>query len=141
MKRVLLIEDNIDDVEFIKKAHEPLKSKLFLDVAQDFEEAFSKMKANVYDFIVLDINLPRMNGLDILKKIRANEAIGDIPVCILTTSKFSEDIEKAYKNGCNAYIEKPFGYKDFINTVSGLLLFWCNYCSIIDTIKEKNERN
>lgn len=130
MKKALLIEDNLDDINFIKQAYKTFKDDFQLDVAQNYEQAFAKLEKQDYFLIVLDINLPKMNGLNILEKIKLNSKTKNIPVCILTTSKFSKDIEEAYQKGCNAYIEKPFNFKDFISTVDSLFTFWLKNCNI-----------
>lgn len=138
MKKALLIEDNEDDIAFIKMAHEPFESKFQIDVAKNHLEAFGFLKTNQYFLITLDINLPQMNGLHILKKIKEDPTLKDTPVCILSTSKFEKDIKEAYENGCNSYIEKPFNYKDFIKVVGLIFSFWFKNCNI--TKKVKNER-
>lgn len=137
MKRALLIEDNEDDIEFIKMAYKPFESEFAIDVAKDYTEAFAFLEKNQYFLITLDINLPRMNGLHILKKIKQNDALKSTPVCILTTSKFEKDILEAYENGCNSYVEKPFNYKDFIEVVGIIFSFWLKNCNI--TKKAENE--
>lgn len=125
-KKILVIEDNIDDINFIKRAHKKFANQSTLFVTQCHEEAMTeiKNKNNNFSLIILDINLPKKNGLEILKELKKAATTKDIPVCILTTSKWEEDVKKAYKYGCNAYIEKPFDYKEFINVAEIIFSFW-----------------
>lgn len=126
MKKFLIIEDNIDDIELFKMAHKEYNDNVNLYVAECYNIASPLLNSHVFDLIVLDINLPRKNGLEILKEIRSNSINTLTPVCIFTSSSLDDDIEKAYKNGCNAYIEKPFYYKNFINLVKNIFNFWLN---------------
>jgi len=125
-KNILVIEDNIDDINFIKRAHKKFANQSTLFTTQCYEEAMAeiKNKNNNFSLIILDINLPKKNGLEILKELKKAAATKNIPICILTTSKWEEDVKKAYKYGCNAYIEKPFDYKEFINVAEIIFSFW-----------------
>lgn len=124
MKNFLLIEDNVDDIELFKRALYSYKDKIVLNIAENYEIAAPLIKSKRFDLIILDINLPRKNGLEILKEIRASKLNGRAPACIFTSSALNNDIETAYKYGCNAYIEKPFNYKDFIERAKSVFSFW-----------------
>lgn len=125
-KKILSIEDNVDDIVLIKRAHKKFEDKFDLFTAQCYEDAKKAIndQNNNFCLILIDINLPRKNGLEILKELKIAAATKDIPICILTTSKWEEDVKKAYKYGCNAYIEKPFDYKEFIGVVEIIFSFW-----------------
>jgi len=75
-------------------------------------------------FILLDINLPKVNGLEILEHIKKDPFVKYIPVIMLTTSKQDEDIVKSYDLGANSYVRKPVNYQEFVETVNNLGIYW-----------------
>lgn len=136
MKNVLVIEDSIDDINFIKKGYSKFKDIVDLHIAEDFEQAQNKIKEADFCLIILDINLPRKNGLHILKDLKSDTKTRHIPITIFSTSKFKDDIIEAYENGCNCYFEKPFDYKEFIKTIENILEFWMKNTTISVTNSE-----
>ena len=128
---VLLIEDSPDDVELTQEAIK--ESKLYIDlrVAEDGVEGLAFLRregtyrdAPQVDFILLDLNMPRMDGREMLAEIKADEKLAHIPVVVLTTSQAEEDILKSYKLHANCYIAKPVDFEQFIKIVQSIEAFW-----------------
>ncbi|HQK99225.1 MAG TPA: response regulator [Smithellaceae bacterium] len=133
-KIILLIEDNPDDVDLTLRA---LKQNNILNkvvVARDGVEAieyltatgsFSNRNPDALPVVVLlDLKLPRMDGMEVLKAIRENEKTKRLPVVILTSSKEERDLINGYELGANSYIRKPVDFKQFIEAVRLLGLYW-----------------
>ncbi|MEN6372255.1 MAG: response regulator [Armatimonadota bacterium] len=130
---ILLVEDNPDDVELTLLAFRESGLSDRLVVANDGEEAldyiFKRGKYEGYDHklpavVLLDLKLPKIGGLDVLKAVRANPETSCVPVIILTSSKEEEDIIKSYSLGANAYVRKPVDYDEFVQAAKTLGLFW-----------------
>lgn len=133
-KIVLLIEDNPDDVELTLRAFE--KSHLLNEVvvASDGVEALDYLFARgtyagrdpriLPQLVLLDLKLPRLDGLEVLQQIRADERTRLLPVVILTTSKEEQDVVQSYRLGANSYIRKPVDYVQFSQAVQQLGLYW-----------------
>jgi two-component system, response regulator len=127
MKTILLVEDNPDDVELTKRAF--IKSNVAneLMVARDGEEALKMLHGGdriVPAVVLLDLNLPKIEGLEVLRRIRADEQTKLLPVVILTSSREESDLIKGYSNGANSYIRKPVDFEKFIEAVQSLGLYW-----------------
>lgn len=130
---ILLVEDNEGDILLIKEAFEEAGMHHQLSVVNDGEQALDYLHkqppfeaTEMPDIIVLDINLPKMNGHEVLHYIKNQAAFKAIPVIILTTSSSSKDIDKAYQNYVNSYITKPVDIQDFVNIVNGIEDYWLN---------------
>ncbi len=128
---ILLVEDNPGDIRLTKEAFKEINLDAALYVTRDGEEAISfLMKKSSYqtmptpDLILLDLNLPKKDGREVLKIIKTDPALMQIPVVIMTTSKAKEDISKAYNLYANCYITKPIGLEEFINVVQYIGKFW-----------------
>ena len=128
---VLLVEDDEGDVELTKEVMEDSKVKLNLNVVGDGEEAMKFLrKEGQYDMvldpdlIILDLNMPRKDGREVLSDIKADEKLRYIPVVILTTSEAEEDIIKTYSTGANCYVTKPIGLEQFSKVVRSIEDFW-----------------
>ena len=128
---ILLIEDNEGDILLTKEAFEDLDIANNLSVARDGNEAIdflesrrSNMPADLPDLILLDINLPKKNGFEVLSFIKNSDYFKHIPVIILTTSSSEEDIRKSYRNYANCYISKPVEVSDFMKAIASLENFW-----------------
>lgn len=131
---ILLVEDNPDDVELTLRAFEKNEFSHEVVVARDGVEAIDYLFAtgqysgrNIADLpllILLDIKLPKLNGLEVLRRIRENEATKRVPVVILTTSDNDADVISGYDLGVNSYIRKPVGFDVFMETVRQLGLYW-----------------
>lgn len=128
---ILLVEDNPGDVRLTKEAFKESKILNKLHVVSDGEEAMAylnkkgKYKENIHpDLIILDLNLPRMNGREVLAKIKENNDLKRIPVVILTISEAEEDILKTYELYANCYITKPIDIIQFTKVVKSVSHFW-----------------
>jgi len=139
---VLLVEDNEGDILLIKEAFEDAKIHINISVVKDGKEAMDFVnKANKYvdaetpDLLLLDINLPKRNGHEVLQYIKQKEQLKHIPVVILTTSSADKDINLSYNNYVNCYITKPVDVNDFLSIVSTIENFW------ISIVKLPTKRN
>ncbi len=141
LAHILIIEDNPGDVDLIKYSFKKNKIINTYDVISDGQDAVDFVfkrepfeNAKTPDLIILDINLPRKSGLEILSEIKSSPKTKRIPVIILTTSKSDEDIFKAYDQFVNAYLVKPVGLDSFVEVVGTIDNFWL---SIVKFPKEK----
>jgi CheY-like chemotaxis protein len=121
---VLLVEDDPGDVLLIREALEDHEVRNRLSVVNDGVEAMAYLRrqggyaeARRPDLVLLDLNLPRMNGAEVLEQLKTDPALSLIPVVILTTSEAEEDILRSYKLHANAYVTKPVDYDRFTQTV------------------------
>ena len=128
---ILLVEDNPGDVRLTREALNESKLANNLHVAEDGVEAMAFLRkegkytnAPIPDLILLDLNLPRMDGREALKRIKDDEALKRIPVVILTTSTADEDILKTYELHANCYITKPVDFGQFVKVVKSVEDFW-----------------
>lgn len=128
---ILLVEDNPGDVDLTREALEIGKLSNNLHVVDDGEEAMAFLrregqyaKAPRPDLVLLDLNLPRKNGREVLAEIKSDENLKRIPVVILTTSKAEEDILKTYNLHANCYVTKPIDLDQFIKVVHAIEEFW-----------------
>lgn len=128
---ILLVEDNPGDVRLIQEIFQDGKIFNKLEVARDGEQALNYLHrqgiyqdAPVPDLILLDLNLPKKNGNEVLEEIKADENLRRIPVIILTASKAEEDIARAYDHYANCYLTKPIDLNQFINVVQEIKTFW-----------------
>ncbi len=132
-KRVLVVEDNDYDIEMILAAFMENNLNNDIEVVKDGEEALDYLhKRGKYVlrergnpvFILLDMKLPKLNGLDVLTHIKSEESFTCIPTIMLTSSREKKDISESYKRGANAYVVKPVNFQEFIDTVKQLGAFW-----------------
>jgi two-component system response regulator len=129
-RAILLVEDNPDDEELTIRALKRNNIVNRVIVAHDGAEAIEHLFADRSDdlvrpgLILLDLKLPKIDGLEVLRRIRADERTELIPVVVLTSSKQEEDIVASYRSGANAYLRKPVKFSDFTQTVSALGVFW-----------------
>lgn len=128
---ILLVEDNPGDARLAKEALRDSKLKNNLYVVEDGVEAIKFLDAETPyenavrpDLILLDLNLPRMDGREVLKAIKSDERFKRIPVVILTMSNAEEDILKSYNLHANCYITKPLDLDQFIKVVQSIEDFW-----------------
>lgn len=127
--RILLVEDNEGDIVLTSEAFEESSSKVNIKVARNGKEAINILfdqneNAQLPDLILLDINLPLLNGHEVLKKIKENEKTKHIPVIILTTSSAISDINLTYENYANSFITKPADINGFFETINVLCNYW-----------------
>lgn len=128
---ILLVEDNPGDVRLTQEALREGKIRNSLTVAKDGVEALAILRregrhasAARPDLILLDLNLPRKDGREVLAEIKSDEALRRIPVVVLTTSKAEEDILRTYDLHANCYISKPVDLEQFITVVKSIDDFW-----------------
>lgn len=131
---ILLVEDNTSDVMLTRRALEKNRISNELVVAEDGQQALDILfcegaysgrdPAKLPMLILLDLKLPKVNGLEVLKRIRAEERTRRIPVVILTSSKEHEDLTKSYDLGVNSFVRKPVDFAQFIEAVKELGLYW-----------------
>jgi CheY-like chemotaxis protein len=131
---ILLIEDNPDDVELtlhaFQKNHMANDVVVAGDGAEGLDYLFGIGKYAGRDaeeppaLILLDLQLPKVGGLEVLRKVREDERTKHIPVVILTTSDEEEDIVNGYNGGCNSYLRKPVDFTEFMNAVKQLEMYW-----------------
>lgn len=129
--RILLVEDNQGDVVLIKKAFSDAKISNQIFVCRDGQEGLEFLKkegqfadAETPDLILLDINMPRLNGLELLEIIKKDAVLGHIPVVILTTSESEEDILKSYQLHVSSYVRKPVEFVEFLAAVQQIQEYW-----------------
>ena len=127
---ILLVEDNEGDIVLAREALTEAGIKNRITVITDGEKALEYLFCNDNnrkpDLILLDINLPKVNGLEVLAKIKADEALKIIPVVMLTTSTSEQDVLDAYRNYVNCYINKPIDLEEFIVVIRNIENFWLN---------------
>lgn len=128
---VLLVEDNPADVRLTREALKEGKVRNNLHVVGDGVEALDFLhrrgahaRAPMPDLILLDLNLPRKDGREVLSEIKADDRLCTIPVVVLTTSEAEEDILKSYRLHANCYVTKPVGLEQFIGVVRQIDSFW-----------------
>ena len=125
---ILLIEDNPGDVRLTQEALKEGKILNQITVVEDGVEAMGYLRKkdnqNRPDLIMLDLNLPRMNGREVLAAIKADETLRRIPVVVLTTSDSEQDILNSYNLHANCYVTKPVDLEQFIHVVRSIEDFW-----------------
>lgn len=133
LKRILLVEDDPHDVELTLAALEEFNLANEVTVVYDGKNALDYLKRNgQYKLrlvgnpavVLLDIKLPKLSGLDVLKEVKKEEPLSNIPIVMLTSSREEPDLEKAYKLGANAYVVKPVDFSEFMNAIKQIGLFW-----------------
>ena len=128
---VLLVEDDEDDVLLTREALKDSKVIVSMTVVQDGEEALKRLRRQppfetspVPDLILLDLNLPRVSGREVLKELKADPVLRKIPVVVLTTSAADTDVLKCYDLGANCYITKPVDFEQFQRIIKVIDEFW-----------------
>ncbi|WP_071190157.1 response regulator [Trichormus sp. NMC-1] len=127
---LLIVEDNPDDVELTLLAFEKSVLQENIVIARDGVEAINYLFSNntssdpLPDLILLDLQLPRINGLEVLRQIRSHSRTRLLPIVILTTSHEESDRLQGYGLGCNSYIRKPVDYDEFVNVIQQLGRYW-----------------
>jgi len=129
--KLLLVEDDLGDSDLIEEAFEDSTYPIKLTLVRDGIQAIAYLRredkyanAPLPDLILLDLNLPRMGGHEVLKTIKSDANFKHIPVIVLTTSDSQEEILTAYKSGANCYLCKPLGLQEFIELVRTIENYW-----------------
>ncbi len=133
VKDILLVDDSANDVTLIKAALKDANFGNEIIVAEDGEEAidflynrgkFSGYKGGKPIFVLLDIKMPMMDGIEVLKIIRQDPEFNQIPVIMLTSSRDSRDLQACYDNGANSFVVKPVNMSSFMQVVKDLGKYW-----------------
>lgn len=127
---ILIVEDRAIDLDLTKRAFARKHLLNPIQEARDGEEALAYIDR--WDagepppvFILLDLKLPKLSGLEVLSRLKAHPTYASIPVIVLTTSAEDQDIQTAYKLGCNSYIVKPVEFEKFMDVASQVEVYWC----------------
>lgn len=128
---ILLVDDSPDDIMIAKRAFEKCQIRNKLYVTRDGEEAiqFLRKEGNYKDaptsaLVILDLNMPKVDGFEVLETIKSDDELKSIPIIVLTSSERDEDIQRAYKLGCNSFIVKPASFNDFVEAVMEIKRYW-----------------
>lgn len=131
---ILLVEDNEDDIELTQMAFSENRIANHIDVVRDGEEALDylfcrgdhahRRNDSLPAVVLLDLRLPKLDGLEVLEKLRNTRATRYLPVVILTSSREQEDLLGSYERGANSYIRKPVEFEQFRKVVQDLELYW-----------------
>ena len=134
--RLFLVEDNPADVDLTRLALEENRMSFHLEVASDGEEAVEYLRQldkgtqTPPDMIILDLNVPKINGIEVLKLIKGNPRTQLTPVIILTISEAHADMVNCYKHYANCYITKPLDFEEFIEVIREIKAFWFTIAKI-----------
>ncbi len=140
--QILLVEDNPADIRLVQEVINEGDIAVNLSIATDGEKAISLLKEligrtpkNHPDIILLDLNLPKKNGKEVLHFLKSNKVLRTIPVIVLTTSSSDEDILDMYNLHANCYINKPVDFDEFFNVIKMVEEFWLNTVVLPNSIR------
>ena len=125
--QILLVEDSEDDIELTRRAFRRNNLKNELIVARDGAEALARLldgDRDLPEIVLLDLKLPKIDGHEVLRRIRANERTRLLPVVVLTSSNEQRDLVESYSEGANSYVRKPVDFEQFVDAVRQLGLYW-----------------
>ncbi len=127
---ILLVEDNPADVDLTLRAFKRRKLVNPVEIARDGDEALAWLArwqaGEILPLVVLlDLKLPRVDGLEVLRQFRENSVSHNLPVVVLTSSNEDKDVRTAYDNGANSYIVKPVNFEKFMDVATQIELYWC----------------
>ena len=127
---ILIVEDRLTDLDLTKRALARRRLLNPIQEARDGEQAIAYIERWAAGeprpvFILLDLHLPKISGLEVLRELRSHPESATIPVIVLTTSTEDKDIQEAYRLGCNSYIVKPVEFNKFIEVTSQIEVYWC----------------
>ena len=130
-KKILLVEDSQDDIDLTARALEKAGVAVQVDIAQDGVEALEYLlppegspRADLPAVVLLDLKLPRVGGLEVLERLRADHRTKLLPVVILTSSSHKPDLATSYLLGCNSYVRKPVDSPRFAEVMKQISLYW-----------------
>jgi CheY-like chemotaxis protein len=134
---ILLVDDDTNDIMIAKRAFEKSQIHNKIYVTHNGEEAiqFLRKEGKYKDMpttglVILDLNMPKVDGFEVLETIKGDEKLKSTPIIVLTSSSRPEDIERAYKLGCNSFIVKPVNFEDFIEAVMEIKRYWLSLSKI-----------
>ena len=131
LKRILLVEDNQNDVELTLAALSDARLGNDVFVVRDGAEALAYLR-NAWEagqasglpaVVLLDLKMPRVDGFEVVRKMKADERFRNVPIVMLTSSGEERDVQEGYRLGVNAYVVKPMGFQSFVDAIKGLALF------------------
>lgn len=127
MKSLLVVDDSLDDIELLRIALDDHHIANNVDVVRDGVEAIEWLGDESHPLpavVLLDLNLPRLGGIDVLRKIRADARTAHLPVVVLTSSREERDLIESYELGVNSYVRKPVQFGEFTDAVRHLGIYW-----------------
>jgi two-component system, chemotaxis family, response regulator Rcp1 len=127
LMKILLVEDSLADIELTLEALSEAKVANEVTVMRDGASAIQHMRAAagaMPDLVILDLNLPRLSGHEVLAAMRADDALRRVPVAVLTTSSAEADVTKTYELGANCFLTKPVDVDQFVHVVQSIDDFW-----------------
>ena len=134
---ILLVEDNEDDVELTLRAFRKSKLKNEIRVVRDGAEALEYLRAEgahssrdrdeIPELVLLDLKLPKVDGIGVLEAIKDDPRTKTIPIVVLTTSDTEQDMKRCYELGANSYVRKPVDFREFVDAVQHLGVYWVLY--------------
>lgn len=124
--KILLVEDNLIEIMKMKRTLSLLKLKHTLHEAKNGEEALSFLedRSHIPDIILLDLNMPKINGIEFLRILKSKDDLKHIPTIILTTSSNQKDLLECYRTGMSGYILKPLKYEEYVKKIEVVLSYW-----------------
>lgn len=142
---ILLIEDSPSDVRLVQEALKENSMTVRMTVAHDGIEAMDYLheaergKVSRPDLVLLDLNLPRKNGREVLAEVKGSPSLRQIPVVVMTSSRADEDIQQAYALNANCYITKPADLQDYVKVIRSLENFWFTTATLPDASRSPIE--
>ena len=142
---ILMIDDNPADIDLTSEVLAQSEGHFHVNAVNDGVEAISFLrrkgkytKAPIPDLVVLDLNMPHIDGCEVLSNIKSDPALARIPVVIFTTSQADSDISRSYKLGANCYIQKPVDFEQFRDTIKNVGLYWLviNQLPVVNTLAQ-----
>jgi two-component system, chemotaxis family, response regulator Rcp1 len=140
---VLLVEDNLGDIFLAREAFKEARISVDLQVVQDGEEAIAYLRktgkytnALTPDLVLLDLNLPKKDGCEVLADVKTDPSLRIIPIVMFTTSSSPEDINRAYANYANCYITKPLDFSEYTAVVKAMESFWLSTVRLPEAVAE-----
>lgn len=139
--RILLVEDSPSDVRLIREALKEAKVPVQIAVARDGVDAIEHLKQSETghtvrpDMVLLDLNLPRKNGKEVLAEIKASPGLKQIPVLVMTSSRSEEDVAEVYELNANCYITKPGDLHEYVHVVRAIEDFWFLTATLPDAFR------
>jgi two-component system response regulator len=124
VNRILLVEDNKDDLDLTLRAFRKQNFEAEITVARDGQDALDQLAGELPDVVLLDLKLPKVSGLDVLRRIRSDPRTALLPVVVLTSSTEQKDMVESYARGANSYVRKPVRFDDFMEAARQLGLYW-----------------
>ena len=134
-KTFFLIDDDVDDIFLFREVLESIDPELKFLSAENGEIGLQMLKTSgdLPDIIFLDLNMPKMDGREVLKMVKSNEMYRKIPVIVFSTTKNQLEVRRCYDLGANTYIVKPVSYDTLVETIREICTYWFNTATLIDS--------